>query len=169
MSRNTISKISPPLPPDPGPCKGSWKIPSVLYKGLSFRLQRAVAGRRAGSPGLQSGAHLGLRFVSGGNIGQGSEPVTGPGLPGGEPEFPGLWTVSVEKPERPLSQKEPGGAGPRPAVPVTTRAAHLGPSPPRGVACGGLPGPRASPSLQGGMCASGWVGWVHWKESVTGW
>ena len=66
--------LSTPPTPHPGPCKGSWKIASVVYKGLSFRLQRAVAGRRAGSPGLQSGAHLGLRFVSGGNIGPGSEP-----------------------------------------------------------------------------------------------
>lgn len=79
-----------------------------MYEGLSFQLQRAVAGRRAGSPGLQSGAHLGLRFVSGGDIGPGSEPVTDLGLLGGEPEFPGLRNVSMEKPERPLSQKEPG-------------------------------------------------------------
>lgn len=103
-----LALLLSPLPPTPGPCKRSWKAACVLCEGLSSQPQRALAGRRAGSPGLHAGAPLGRGFVSGGDIGPGSEPVTGPGLPGGELEFPGLGNVSEEKPERPLSQKEPG-------------------------------------------------------------
>ena len=135
-----------------------------MYEGLSFQLQRAVAGRRAGSPGLQSGAHLGRGFVSGGDTGLGSEPVTGPGLPGGELEFPGLRNVS-EKPEHPLSREEPGreqGSTP----PHRPAGAHLAPGPPSGVACGGLPGPWAAPP---GRSVHLWLGGAGLLERKRHW
>lgn len=63
---------------------------------------------------------------------------------------------------RPGAERHPGGASPRPAVPDTMQAAHLGPRPTQWGCLRGSPRVLGRPSLWGGMCASGWVGWVHW-------
>eukprot|EP00069_Balaena_mysticetus_P001584 bmy_15384T0 len=121
-----------------------------LGGGGVLTLQRAVAGRRAGSPGLQSGAHLGWRFVSGGDLMLGSEDVADPGLPERNRVF---WARECECGEAAVSScpEEPGGSRVAPTLGAGATGLspcgqpHLEPGAQRllGIAWGNLQGRQA--------------------------